>query len=63
MVETGRMNPNGKKHKATSDERFGTTMDPLMRGYLNPQLHIFVLHCELNSLTWWEHFIVLYNSR
>ena len=57
------MNPDGKKHKANSTERFGITMGPLLRGYLNPQLNIYPLHCELNALTWWENFIVIFNSR
>ena len=67
MVENGRMNPNIlndlKKHLADSAERFGITMEPLIRGYLNPQLNIFPLHCEINALRWWENFIVLWNIR
>ena len=38
-------------------------MAPLLRGYLNPQLTIYPLHCEINALNWWENFIVIYNSR
>ena len=63
LVASKKIKPGSKRFKADVVEREGITRAPLIRGYVNPIEHIFPLHCYLNTLKWWENFIVTFNSR
>ena len=57
LVEEGRF------EKSKSSVREGCTHEPMIRGYLNPHLHIPVLHARINSLKFFENLAYHFNAK
>ena len=62
LLAAGRIDPNGGRHKANSQERMGITRAPILL-YKDIMWHIYPLHCLLHGLDWFEDYLVTFNSR